>query len=52
LGVAFFSSAAALGNPGLQTVMTTLLTQGLKLDTGNATPGAIGDAFNRFGIRW
>jgi hypothetical protein len=52
LGVAHFSREAAQGNRQLQTVIGTLLTQGLKLDFGNATPGSIGDAFNRFGLRW
>lgn len=52
LGVQTFAALAAPANPQLRSVIATLLTQGLKLDTGNATPGAVGDAFNRFGLRW
>jgi hypothetical protein len=52
LGVETFAAEAAGANSSLRHVITTLLTQGLKLDTGNAEPGALGDAFNRFGLSW
>lgn len=51
-GVEAFSRRAAPENPQLRLLIATLLTQGLKLDTGNAEPGSLGDAFNRFGLRW
>jgi hypothetical protein len=51
-GVDVFAAWASGGNPALENVITTLLTRGLKLDTGNAEPGSIGDAFNRFGLIW
>src|SRR2546426_3443884 len=52
LGVDRFASWVASGNVQVESVLITLLTRGLKLDTGNAEPASLGDAFNRFGVRW
>lgn len=51
-GAAWFARHVADGNVALETTLATLITQSSKLDIGNATPGAIGDAFARFGVRW
>ena len=52
LGVETFASWGSVGNQRLRNVIETLLTRGLKLDTGNAEPGSLGDAFDRFGLSW
>jgi len=52
LGVTAFAEWSATGNIQLEVAIEALLTRGLKLDVGNATPAAIGEAFDRFGIRW
>lgn len=52
LGVSAFAASASPSNPAVQNAIATLLGIGLKLDTGNAEPASLGDAFNRFGISW
>jgi hypothetical protein len=52
LGAELFAAWTAPTDPRLATVIANLLTEGLKLDVGNPTPGAIGQAFNRFGLSW
>jgi hypothetical protein len=47
-----FAACASGGDRQLENVIVTLLTRGLKLDIGNAEPGSLGEAFNRFGLRW
>lgn len=51
-GVDIFADWSSGGTAALGNVVQTLLTRGLKLDTGNAEPGSLGDAFNRFGLAW
>jgi hypothetical protein len=50
-GVEFFAGQAAPGNDPLRAVLMDLLGLGLRLDRGNADPGSLGDAFNRFGFQ-
>jgi hypothetical protein len=52
VGAELFAQWTAPGDPRLATLVTNLLTQGLRLDRGNPTPTAIGEAFNRFGLSW
>ncbi len=51
-GASFFARNAAAGNRPLESAISTLLTQGRKLDSGNANPGNLGADFGRFGIQW
>jgi hypothetical protein len=52
VGAELFAAWTAPNDPRLATLVANLLTQGLTLDRGNPTPGAIGEAFNRFGLSW
>ncbi len=52
VGAELFAQWTAPHDPRLATLVENLLTQGLTLDRGNPTPGAIGEAFNRFGLSW
>jgi hypothetical protein len=52
LGAELFGELTAPHDSRLAALMANLITQGLKLDTGNPTPGNIGAAFNRFGLSW
>jgi hypothetical protein len=52
LGSELFAQLTAPNDPRLATVIENLLTEGLQLDRGNAAPGDIGVAFNRFGLSW
>jgi hypothetical protein len=52
LGAEQFSQWTAPADPRLASLIANLLTEGLTLDRGNAAPGAIGEAFNRFGLYW
>ena len=52
LGVEVFAERAAPNAQRLESVITILLTQNLQLDRGNAAPGDIGAAFDRFGLSW
>ena len=52
IGAERFAQRTAPHDPRLATLITTFVTQGLALDRGNATSGAIAEAFNRFGLSW
>lgn len=46
-----FSAQAGQSNASLRQIIRGQLTQGRKLDSGNAGPGNVGSDFARFGIR-
>jgi hypothetical protein len=52
VGAELFALWTSPADPRLATVVANLVTENLKLDRGNATPDAIAQAFNRFGLSW
>lgn len=51
-GTGVFAASLAAANPAAASTVRTLVTLNLNLDRGNAEPGSLGDAFNRFGLSW
>jgi hypothetical protein len=50
LAIDHFVDVAAQGNPDLANVLRTRMTQGRKLDRGNANPGSLEEDFGRLGM--